>query len=86
MTNDRADAEDFRLTHDVLAAMLGVRRPSVSIAAGRLRRAALIHYRRGRMRVPDRERLRAAACDDYRRPREIYDRCFSSMDGAGSPE
>jgi CRP-like cAMP-binding protein len=83
MLHDRADGEDIPLTHDVLAALLGVRRPTVTEVAGRLQRAGLIRYRRGCMRILDRDGLRGIACDDYRRTREIYARFLSHTDGAG---
>jgi CRP-like cAMP-binding protein len=76
MTQDRVGAAEFSLTHDYIAAMLGVRRPSVTVVAGLLQQAGLIEYRRGRIRILDRERLLAAACEDYRRTEEIYERLF----------
>jgi CRP-like cAMP-binding protein len=66
MTHDRVYAQEFTLTQEFLAQMLGVRRPSVSIAAGILARAGLISYVRGRITIVDREGLEAAACDCYR--------------------
>jgi CRP-like cAMP-binding protein len=76
MTRDRVGADEFPLTHDFLAAMLGVRRPSVTVAAGILQQAGLIDYRRGQMRILDGERLEAASCEDYRLTREIYEQLF----------
>jgi CRP-like cAMP-binding protein len=83
-THDRVGAEDFLLTHDGLAAMLGVRRPTLTVAAGRFQREGLIDYRRGRMRILDRARLQEAACDDYRRSQAMYDCYFPSVDGVAS--
>lgn len=68
-TQDRVGADAFRLTQEFLARMLGVRRPSVSLAAGSLQRAGLIHYARGRITITDRAGLEAAACSCYRRAR-----------------
>ena len=65
MTHDRVGADEFPLTQDFLAFMLGVRRASVTVAAGMLQQAGLIHYRRGRITVRDRERLEAASCECY---------------------
>ena len=76
MTRDRVGADEFPLTHEFLAAMLGVRRPSVTVAAGILQQAGLIEYRRGQMRILDGERLEAASCEDYRLTREIYEQLF----------
>jgi Mn-dependent DtxR family transcriptional regulator len=64
----------FPLTQEFLAQMLGVRRPTVSIAAGMLQQAGLIQYVRGRMRVLDRERLEAASCECYGIIRREYER------------
>ena len=51
------------MTHEFLARTLGVRRPTVTDAAGILQRAGFIHYHRGRMTVLDREGLEAASCE-----------------------
>jgi hypothetical protein len=58
--------------------MLGVRRPSVTVAAGLLQQAGLISYRRGLVTILDRERLEEFACEDYRLTREIYERMYRS--------
>jgi CRP-like cAMP-binding protein len=76
MTQDRVGADEFTLAHDYIAAMLGVRRPSVTVVAGVLHQADLIEYRRGRIRIIDREGLQEAACEDYRVTEEIYERLF----------
>lgn len=65
MTHDRVSGDRFRLTHEFLAAMLGVTRPSVTIAAGILQNAGLITYARGQVDILDRKRLEAAACECY---------------------
>ena len=65
MTHDRVDGDVFPLTHEFLAAMLGVTRPSVSIAAGMLAKAGLIRYMRGVIEVLDRTGLEAASCECY---------------------
>jgi hypothetical protein len=53
--------------------MLGVRRIGVTLAAGALQDADLIRYRRGRIRIIDREGLEAAACECYAVVRERFD-------------
>lgn len=64
-THDRVGHDEFLLTQEFLAEMLGVRRSTVSEAAGRFRRRGLIRYRRGRMTVVDRAGLEAASCACY---------------------
>jgi CRP-like cAMP-binding protein len=63
MCHDRLGVDQFPLTHEYLAEMLGVRRPSVTIAAGTLRQAGLIEYHRGIVSILDRPRLEEAACE-----------------------
>lgn len=65
MTRDRAESDDLPLTQEVLSQMLGVRRPSVTVAAGSLQDAGLISFRRGRITVLDRRGLEGASCECY---------------------
>jgi len=64
--HDSAGADEFPLTQEFLADMLGVRRQTVSVVAGTLQKAGLIHYRRGVLRVLDRPGLEDACCECYR--------------------
>jgi CRP-like cAMP-binding protein len=64
-TRDRVGANDFELTHEFLAAMLGVRRASVTVAAGMLHQAGFIKYSRGKVTVLDGLGLEQAACECY---------------------
>src|SRR6202021_414020 len=72
MTQDRAHASSFHVTHEFLAYMLGVRRVGITAAAGDLQRAGLIEYTRGELVVLNRRGLEAAACGCYAADRKSY--------------
>ena len=72
MTQDRAHADNFHVTHEFLAFMLGVRRVGITAAAGALQRAGLVIYHRGEMTVLDRPGLEAAACGCYATDQRAY--------------
>ena len=72
MTQDRAHADHFHVTHEFLSYMLGVRRVGITAAAGSLQRSGLIEYRRGEMTVLDRAGLEAAACSCYATDQRAY--------------
>ncbi len=76
LTQDRAGRNEFLLTHEFLAMMLGVRRPGVSVAAGTLAEAGLISYVRGHVTILDRLGLEAAACECYRITTSDFARLF----------
>lgn len=65
MTRDRMASDNFLLTQEFLAMMLGVQRPGVSIAAGGLRRAGLITYKRGNVAILDGVGLEKRSCECY---------------------
>jgi CRP-like cAMP-binding protein len=64
-THDQAGGNDFPITQEFLAQMLGVSRPSVALSASSLQKAGLIQYHRGEMTVVDRHGLERAACECY---------------------
>jgi CRP-like cAMP-binding protein len=70
MTHDRAGADEIILTQQFVAQMLGVRRPSVTVAVGMLQKAGLITYSRGRLGIVDRQGLEAGACECYETVRQ----------------
>jgi CRP-like cAMP-binding protein len=74
VSHDRAGADTFRLTHEGLAAMLGVRRVGITVAAGSLQRRGIVRYCRGVIEVVDRAGLEAAACGCYAAERAAYRR------------
>jgi len=74
LTHDRVGTDEFPMTHEFLAQMLGVRRASVTVTAGVLQRAGYVEFSRGRVAVVDRSGLEGAACECYGVTREVYDR------------
>jgi CRP-like cAMP-binding protein len=64
-THDRVDSDEFPVTHDYLAKMLGVRRAGVTEAAQALQNAGCIRYQQGRVEVLSRKRLQEASCECY---------------------
>jgi CRP-like cAMP-binding protein len=65
-SHDRAEADQFAITHEFLAMMLGVRRPGVTLALNALRERGVITYNHGSMTIVDREGLEARSCECYR--------------------
>ncbi len=74
MTRDRMQADEFLLTQEFLAMMLGVQRTGVSAAAGALQRAGLIRYKRGDVTILDRHGLEERSCECYRVSKLEFDR------------
>ena len=74
MTRDRVGSDDFPLTHEFLAHMLGMRRVGVTEAASELKRRKLIAYSRGEIRILDVRGLKASACSCYQIVKTIFDR------------
>jgi len=66
MAHDRVGKNEFPLTQEFVAMMLGASRPTVTVVAGTLQKAGLITYHRGHLTIVDREKLESASCECYR--------------------
>ena len=66
MARDRMGSDEFPLTQEFVAMMLGASRPTVTVVAGTLQKAGLITYHRGQVKIVDGEKLEAASCECYR--------------------
>jgi CRP-like cAMP-binding protein len=76
MSSDGVGSDEFNLTHEFLAVMLGVRRASVSEIAAALRKEGLIDYVRGQIKITDRSGLESASCECYSKVKDEYERLF----------
>lgn len=76
LTHDRVVGDEFQLTQEYISLMLGVRRPTVSEIAQRLKEQGLISYTRGNLTVTDRRGLEACACECYEMIKEQTARTF----------
>lgn len=78
MTHDRMQADEFLLTQEFLAMMLGVQRTGVTAAAGALQRAGLIRYRHGNVTILDRRGLQKGSCECYGVSKAEFDRLLGA--------
>jgi CRP-like cAMP-binding protein len=74
MTRERVGSDEFPLTHEFLAHMLGLRREGVTEAASALKRRGLIDYRRGKIQILDAKGLKASSCSCYQTIKAVYER------------
>ncbi len=75
MSLDRLGSDELKMTQELIANMLGVRREGVTEAAGKLQKLGIIKYSRGTIRVLDRNRLERMACECY----EVVRREFARL-------
>lgn len=83
LMQDRTNSDELPMTQEFISSMLGDRRESITIAAGRLQSAGAIHYVRGHIRVLDRKRLEAHVCECYRTVKAELDRLFEKGKSIG---
>ncbi|MBA3655716.1 MAG: Crp/Fnr family transcriptional regulator [Gemmatimonadaceae bacterium] len=81
LTHDRVGSNDILLTQEFLAYMLGVRRPSVTVAEADLKSRELIGYSRGRMQVLDRAGLEAISCECHGAVRREFEKLTGAAVG-----
>lgn len=81
MTRDRMGSDDFRLTQEFLAMMLGVRRTGVTVAAQGLKQSGVIKYRRGDVSILDLAALKTRACECYAVTKREFDRLLGVAAG-----
>ena len=74
LTQDRVGRQEFPLTQEFLAQMLGVRRASVTVVSSVFQKAGYIRFHRGWVTILDRQGLEALACECYGVVREVFDR------------
>lgn len=76
MVSDRIGTDTLNLTQEFLAEMIGARRSTVTITAGALQRSGIIEYRRGKIRIVDRESLEEAACECFPITRRLFETLY----------
>lgn len=74
---DRLESNELLVTQELIANMLGVRRETVTEAAGKLQRLGAIHYQRGHITVLDRTKLETHSCECYQVVKNEFDRLLN---------
>lgn len=77
MTRDRVGSDEFPLTHEFLAHMLGLRREGITEAASSLKRRKVIDYSRGKIQILDTKGLKASSCSCYQAVKTVYERALN---------
>jgi CRP-like cAMP-binding protein len=81
MTRDRVGSDELKLTHEFMAIMLGVRRPTVTLVVGDLHKAGLVSNARGIINILDRQRLEETACECYATVKANFARLLPEISG-----
>lgn len=79
MTRDQARGNQFHITQEFLAHMLGVRRVGITNAANALRESGLIDYRRGAVTILNGPALERVSCACYRGANDMYEQAMGSL-------
>jgi CRP-like cAMP-binding protein len=79
-SQDRLGGQQLRMTHEVLAALLGVRRQTVTVIAGTLQASGCLMSRHGIVRILNRRGLEACCCECYDVARSLYDKIVQCPD------
>jgi hypothetical protein len=79
MMHDHVESDELQLTHELIAAIMGVRRAGVTTAAGALKKAGLIKASRERVTILDCRGLEANVCECYAIIREEFDRLHANQ-------
>jgi CRP-like cAMP-binding protein len=80
--SDRIGSDDLKLTHELLATMLGVRRPSVTLVIVSLQRKGIVETQRGNLRIVDRKALEQFSCECYASVRAAFTRLLPEVNVA----
>src|SRR5277367_1284609 len=83
MVHDRIASDTLHLTQEFLAEMLGAQRTTVTLVAGILQESGLIEYRRGHVKILNRENLEHVACDCYQVTKRLYAGLYKRRNGVG---
>lgn len=83
LSHDRVHSDELLMTQEFIANMLGGRRESVTVAAGRLQEAGLIHYARGHIKILDRKGLEVTVCECYHIVKREFDRLLGNKVSLG---
>jgi CRP-like cAMP-binding protein len=81
MVQDRVDSDILDMTQEFLAVMLGAQRTTVTMVAGTLQAAGLIEYRRGHVKIVDRQNLEDAACGCYQILKRLHVNLYKDRHG-----